>query len=128
MNDCVNSVAMTVLMVNEGWRGPVVMADTGCEWPETDAYVERFDREWLQPRGLYVEHVGAKWRSERIARLHSVEGYALHYGMIPLAYARWCTQYFKTDPIKVYAIFQNGSHKSLGLCARSHRPASRYCR
>jgi len=53
MNDCisfgggVNSVAMTVLMVNEGWRGPVVMADTGCEWPETDAYVERFGM-WVQ--------------------------------------------------------------------------------
>jgi len=68
MSDCisfgggVNSVAMAVLMVNEGWRGPIIMADTGCEWPETDAYVERFDRDWLQPRGLRIEHVGAEWR------------------------------------------------------------------
>jgi len=54
------------------------MADTGCEYPETDAYVERFDREWLQPRGLCIEHVGAEWRSKRAAQFKSVEDYALH--------------------------------------------------
>lgn len=26
----VNSVAMTILLVNEGWRGPIVFCDTGC--------------------------------------------------------------------------------------------------
>lgn len=31
----VNSTALAILLVNEGWRGPIVFADPGAEWPET---------------------------------------------------------------------------------------------
>ena len=30
-----NSVALAVLLANQGWNGPIVFADTGAEHPET---------------------------------------------------------------------------------------------
>ena len=128
MSDCisfgggVNSVALTVLLVSEGWRGPIVMAATGCEWPATLEYTAAFERDWLQPRGLCIEHVGAEHRSERIARMHSVEGYALHYGMAPSPYARWCTRLYKTVPINAWADAHAVTVQHLGIAAdESHR-------
>ncbi len=52
----VNTVAMTHRLVNEGWRGAIVMADTGGERPETYCHVAWMD-EWLKTRGLHIERV-----------------------------------------------------------------------
>ena len=53
----VNSVAMTIMLVEQGWHGPIVFADTGCEWPETYCYMHYFEQEWLRPRGLEIVHL-----------------------------------------------------------------------
>jgi len=56
----VNSVAMTVMLIEEGWRGPIVFADTGGEWPETYCYLEYFERQFLKPRGLSITRLSPK--------------------------------------------------------------------
>jgi len=126
MSDCisfgggVNSVAMTVLMVNEGWRGPVVFAETGSEWPETDAYVAAFDRDWLQPRGLRIEHVGAEWRANSLR--DTLDVYCETHRVIPGSFKRWCTSEYKWRPIHKWADAHNITVQHLGIAAdESHR-------
>ena len=46
----VNSAAMTIMLVEQGWRGPIVMADTLAEWPETYCWMRTFEDQWLKPR------------------------------------------------------------------------------
>ena len=99
----VNSTAMTILLVNEGWRGEIVMADTGTEWPETYCYLDYFESEWLAPRDLSITQLGPEWRQEKRAReLPGLIEYCEHYRMIPLAGVRWCTHMFKVDPCQAY--------------------------
>jgi 3'-phosphoadenosine 5'-phosphosulfate sulfotransferase (PAPS reductase)/FAD synthetase len=79
----VNSTAMAIMLVNEGWRGPIVFSDTGCEWPETYCFMDMFESEWLKPRGLEITRIGAEWRTE--AREGSLVEYCEAHGMVPLA-------------------------------------------
>ncbi len=92
----VNSVALAVLLVAEGWREPIVYAETGSEWPETDAYVAMFDG-WLQERGLSITRLGPEWRpaSYQVPLID----YCEHYGIVPGSFQRWCTTRFKVEPI-----------------------------
>lgn len=52
----VNTVAMLLRLVDEGWRGQIVFADTGGEHPETYCHMKLMD-EWLVPYGLRIERV-----------------------------------------------------------------------
>jgi len=111
----VNSVALTVLLVNEGWRGPIVMADTGAEWPETVAYVEQFERDWLRPRGLHIEHLGAKWRESGYKL--TLPEYCAQYAYLPFSRIRWCTQRYKTRPIAAWMEAHAVTVQHLGIAA-----------
>lgn len=93
----VNSVALAVLLVGEGWRGPIVMAATGCEWPETDAYVDTFGR-WLAERGLEVTVLGGEWR--RGKEQMSLIDYCEYYRVTPRIQARFCTSTWKIEPMQ----------------------------
>lgn len=95
----VNSVAMTIVSIEDGWRGPIVFADTGGEHPETYCYLDYFERSYLRPRGLEVIRLmpGSPWHSSK-ARL-PLETYALSAGIIPLLSVRWCTAEWKHDPL-----------------------------
>ena len=60
-----NSTAMVIFMVNRGWRGHIVFADTSCEHPETYCYMRMFEAEWLRPRGLEITVLkGMPWHRE----------------------------------------------------------------
>jgi len=99
----VNSVAMTIMLVNKGWHGDIVFADTGAEWPETYCYMDYFEREWLQPRGLSITRLGAEYRKGKVPR--NVPGlieYCEHYRLTPFAAFRWCTRIFKAEPCKAF--------------------------
>jgi len=111
----VNSVALTVLLVNEGWRGPIVMAATGAEWPEAAAYVERFERDWLRPRGLHVEHLGAEWRGNSFD--NGLAAYCEAHASIPGSFKRWCTSEYKWRPINRWVDVHNITVQHLGIAA-----------
>jgi len=103
----VNSVAMTIMLVEGGWRGPIVFADTGGEWPETYCYQRYFEREWLRPRGLEITVVSPRtdaglYDDKRLGGLRGIdtlEQYCLSRGIIPLLSQRWCTVEFKHHPL-----------------------------
>ena len=94
----VNSTALVVLLANEGWKGPIVMASTGTEWPETDAYVEMFEREWLAPRGLSITRLGAEWRGASY-ECSAIE-YCERFTMTPRFDRRFCTTHWKVEPMQ----------------------------
>jgi hypothetical protein len=112
----VNSVAMTVMLVNEGWRGPIVYAETGCEWPETYSYMEMFERDWLAPRGLTITRIqGAPY--QRGKALKALIDYCEQKAVWPTMFQRWCTAYWKIDPLKRWAADHDDPTMLLGIAA-----------
>lgn len=93
----VNSVALVLLLVSEGWRGPVVFSDTGTEWPETMDYVSLFG-EWMAKRGLELTVLGPEWRRGK-NQLALIE-YCEHYRVTPFPAVRWCTSHWKVEPLQ----------------------------
>lgn len=118
----VNSIAMVILLANEGWRGPILFADTGTEWPETYVYLNYFEDEWLAPSELTVIRIGAGYR-RGLAKMSLIE-YCEYYRVTPFAGARWCTSRWKTEPIERWCI-ENGwtlADTLLGIATEeSHR-------
>jgi len=116
----VNSIALVVLLVGEGWHGPIVMAATGCEWPETDAYVDTF-KLWLADRDLAVTMLGPEWR--RGKKRMALIDYCEHYRVTPFAGARWCTSMWKIAPIHAWCTANDHDPATLliGISAEESR-------
>jgi 3'-phosphoadenosine 5'-phosphosulfate sulfotransferase (PAPS reductase)/FAD synthetase len=122
----VNSTAMTIMLVNQGWRGPIVFADTGAEWPETYCFMDYFEKEWLGPRGLGITRPGAEYRIES-KRLDLVNYCRLH-SVIPIPAARFCTRLYKTVPLAKWAEERGITTQFIGIAAEeSHRQKGREC-
>jgi hypothetical protein len=111
---------MTVMLVEQGWRGPVVFADTGAERPATYCYMDYFEREWLAPRGLSITRLGGEWRAP--AKRPTLIEYCESHGMIPLAGIRWCTSEYKVRPVQKWMAANGVDAQLLGISAdESHR-------
>jgi hypothetical protein len=93
----VNSTALVVLLAGEGWHGDILYAETGAEWPETDAYVAMFEQ-WLRGRGLSLTRLGPEWRRGK-AQMALVD-YCEHYRVTPHHLHRWCTSKWKVEPLE----------------------------
>jgi len=117
----VNSVALAILAINDGWHGEIVFSDTGCEWPETYCFMDYFQREWLQPRGFGIIRLGPKQthQSDEKIGVYSLIEYCEKRAIIPFPAARWCTINWKVLPVAKYA---NGRTQMLGIAAdEAHR-------
>jgi 3'-phosphoadenosine 5'-phosphosulfate sulfotransferase (PAPS reductase)/FAD synthetase len=123
----VNSTAMIIRLVQEGWHGDILLADTGAEWPDTYCYMDYFEREWLQPRGLAITRLGAEWRASGWHEKPLIE-YLEHYAITPRADARFCTQAWKTEPIGQWCAAHGDPLQLVGIAAdEAHRQKGRAC-
>jgi 3'-phosphoadenosine 5'-phosphosulfate sulfotransferase (PAPS reductase)/FAD synthetase len=112
----VNTVAMLVRLVNEGWHGPIVFADTGGEHPETYCHI-KYMEEWMKPHGLEITRlsfadgldydflrravkIGGGGADNVIGR--TLEEYCLHRKLVPLLSVRWCSVMYKQALLKQY--------------------------
>lgn len=97
----VNSVALAVEAIKHSWRGYIVMADTGCEQPETLCYIQYF-QEYLRPYGMEIIVMDARadrtW--DKRASGKTLIEYCEARLLIPLIARRWCTQYWKVLPME----------------------------
>ena len=103
----VNSVAMTILLVNEGWRGPIVFADTGCELPETYCYIRYFEQGWLNDRGMKIIRISPAthpelYKDKRIHKYTTLEQFCLHRKIVPLGGTKWCSIMFKGNGLDAW--------------------------
>lgn len=123
----VNSVAMTIMLANDGWRGPIVFADTGAEWPETYCYIEYFQNEWLRARGLEVICLGEDYRALGAGRdKRSLIEFCEDYALTPFPGTRWCTAGWKTDVLDHWAAAQGIETQLVGIAAdEAHRRKTR---
>jgi 3'-phosphoadenosine 5'-phosphosulfate sulfotransferase (PAPS reductase)/FAD synthetase len=96
----VNSVALVILLVNGGWRGPIVFADTGAEWPETYEYLGYFQENFLRHYGLEITRLGKEWRTDKSAREMDLLEYCRERKTFPNANRRWCTSAWKVRPLE----------------------------
>lgn len=121
----VNSVALAILLINNGWRGEIVFADTGCEWPETYCYIDYFENKWLRPRGFEIVRLkGLPWQKKGRMGESLIE-YCEKLAIIPIMAVRWCTVEWKVEPIARYS---SGREVILGIAAdEAHRQKGRIC-
>lgn len=110
----VNSVALAIMAVNDGWRGEIVFSDTGCEWPETLCYMDYFEREWLSHRGMSITRIKQNHYKGGLSLIEYCEVKAI----IPLCSARWCTVEWKKKPL---TDFQGGRDYMIGIAADEAR-------
>lgn len=117
----VNSVALVILLVNEGWRAPILFSDTGTEWPDTYAYLATFST-WLASYDLAITVLGAEWRGGGKEQLSLID-YCRHYRALPLPASRWCTLHWKIEPIQRWCKANGYPFDSLliGISAEEHR-------
>jgi hypothetical protein len=117
----VNSVAMTILLVNEGWKGEIVFSDTGCEWPDTYCFMDYFESEWLRPRGFEIVRLDARQKSGTCNGRSLIE-YCEWKRLIPIIAMRWCTDYYKLRPLRRWCKGVDVEATLLGISAdESHR-------
>jgi len=123
----VNSVAMTILLVNKGWHGPIVFSDTQTEHPETYCYMDMFERDWLNPRGLEITRLsGMPW--QRYKGGVSLIEYCEVAKVIPLAAVRWCTAEWKGKPLDRWQEEHGGLTALIGIAADESHRMPRRCR
>ena len=98
----VNSVAMMLYCLDEGWDFEAVFVDHGTDWPETYEYVEMFQG-WLKNNGhkpiiILKPDVGTL-EKKRFSNL-----YDYHYfkALTPSIQFRACTDKFKIQPIRKF--------------------------
>ena len=120
----VNSVAMTIMLVNEGWRGPIVLADTGGEHPETYCYLEYFEKDFLSKHSLNLVRLapGSEYHNKRYNV--SLEQFCLNYRMIPLIAARWCSIEYKRNPCENWKKDNSADTVLIGFAIDEARRAS----
>lgn len=111
----VNSVALHLLLLDEGLDFESVFVHHGTDWPETYDYVAGFQW-WLKANGhrpitvLRPEFQGHK----------SLYSYCWHAKKAPSRWPRWCTSRFKVYPILRY--YKKPCFQMLGIDAgEAHR-------
>jgi 3'-phosphoadenosine 5'-phosphosulfate sulfotransferase (PAPS reductase)/FAD synthetase len=109
----VNSVAMMLLLLDEGIEFEAVYVDHECDWPETHEYIKML-------REKYPITIIRPEYKKRGVIFNNLYEYCLAAKIIPLRQIRWCTAEFKVNPLHRY--FQKPCFVMLGIDAgESHR-------
>jgi len=93
----VNSVAMMLNLLDEGWDFEAVFVDHGTDWPETYEYLDMF-QEWLQKN----KHEPITILKPNVQGFNNLYDYFYHYEMVPLFQYRICSDKFKVRVLYKY--------------------------
>ena len=91
----VNSVAMYLLLKDQGVDFEAVFVDHGTDWPETYSYVDIFKK-------MYPLTVLKPRLKENGKTYNNLYKYCWDEKIFPFRHFRWCTEKFKVKPIYNY--------------------------
>jgi len=98
----VNSVALHLYLLNEGWDFEAVFVDHGTDWPETYEYVEMF-QEWLKKRNYRpITILKPKVKTIDGVVFDNLYNYYYYKKIFPFRQNRFCTDRFKITPLEKY--------------------------
>ena len=85
----------------------VIFADTGAEHPETYAYIAKYVKPYLMDKNVPFTTVRMKKQIRDVETDERLEATSLreavwHRKRVPSLMNRWCTEYSKITPIKLY--------------------------
>lgn len=98
----VNSVAMMLYLLDEGWDFEAVFVNHGGDWPETYEYFDMF-QEWLDKQGvkpITVLRPVARTNDGKI--FDNIIDYYKYKKLIPIRASRHCTSRFKVEIMEKY--------------------------
>lgn len=93
----VNSVAMMLLLLDEGWEFESIYVDHGTDWPETREYVQM-----LQDKGYQITVLKPQYKREKGKTFDNLYEFCDYRNMVPSRIARWCTADFKIKTLLNY--------------------------
>jgi hypothetical protein len=93
----VNSVAMMLMLLDQGEDFEAIFVDHGTDWPETYEYFEMFQG-WLKDNGHDLITV----LKPTVTGYSNLYDYCHHYQITPTFMRRFCTAKFKIIPINKY--------------------------
>jgi len=115
----VNSVALYLLMVEQGIEFEAVFVNHGTDWPDTYNYMAGFQW-WLKSQGFKPVTILNPIKNLRGIKHANLYDYAMTARMVPTTYFRWCTKEWKVLPIMKY--YKKPCFNLLGIDAgESHR-------
>lgn len=104
----VNSVAMLIMLTDQGEDFEAVFVDHGIDWPETYKYLEMFQG-WLKKNGHRLITV----IKPDVQGFHNLYDYSLYHSITPGIKFRWCTDKFKVTPLHKY--YQKPAFDMIGI-------------
>jgi 3'-phosphoadenosine 5'-phosphosulfate sulfotransferase (PAPS reductase)/FAD synthetase len=111
----VNSVAMQIILLKEGWDFESIFVNHGTDWPETYEYFDIFQR-WLKTNG----HRTITVLKPNVQGYSDLYNYYLFRKNVPSIMRRDCTDKFKLRPI--YRYIERPCFQLIGIDAgESHR-------
>ena len=104
----VNSVALYLLLIEQGVDFEAVFVHHGTDWPETYDYVAGFQW-WLKRRGLRPITV----LRPDVQGFSVLFDYCWRFRMVPSFMRRWCTNRFKIEAMHRY--FEKPAFEMIGI-------------
>ena len=97
----VNSVAMYLLLQDQGINFEAIYSHHGADWPETLEYATMFIKKY--PVKILIPQVSRPFKGDRKI-WNKLINYCDDRKIIPFQYPRWCSVDWKKNPISKYAI------------------------
>jgi len=110
----VNSTAMLLLLLDEGWEFESVYVDHGCDWPETREYVQ-----------MLAEKYPITILNPKVGGYTNLYDYCVHNRVIPSRRIRWCTDKFKVSVLHDY--FETPCFSLIGIDLGEEKRAKFSC-
>lgn len=120
----VNSTAMTIMLVKQGWHGPIVFADPGAEKPDTYRYMTMFEN-WLKPHGLSITQLTPQTHPDLYHPSYrmTLQEKCHQKQIVPIIFRRWCTNEYKRIPLTRWAKAHSITTQLLGITTDESRRA-----
>lgn len=100
----VNSTALVILLLSEGYRYPIIYSNLGAEMPETVEYLRIFKKWMIDKHQAKITTLNPKitpnYFDPRLREYDNIESYCIDRGIVPFRMARWCTTDWKIRPIQ----------------------------